>query len=609
MDSLTSFQTLFQNSIFKIPNYQRGYSWDKSNVEDLLEDLDSLDFGKQHYTGTLILLKKEPRPGLGKTLYEYELVDGQQRVTTLVILMKNIIEALKPGIHSSGDRDKEQMILNITNTYLWENIAGGRIYKLELQAQDNNFFKNRIMDRGNLRPQTESDFNIKEADVTISKHLEKNAKSKNYLSSLVNKIFEGLVFTVYNVSNQAEVGVIFETMNDRGKNLTELEKVKNFLLYLVTRVSGSQQALESMSNTITSSWEKLLRNLYSPKENKLSEDQLLRVAVILMFYTDLKKIVEDGRTISINSQLSEQFRLIKTHFKKILLDRREDCPKEIESFVNTIVSISEKYSDILLPENDHAFSILKDEDIRRKLIEVCKRYNRTGSQASLLPLFVSIYSRYYENPDELFRIMEMVETVGFRAFGLSMRRKYAGENDLYDLACRVYRNDMSEEDVINEVKSFDAYYSENITESLTDEHFNYYYWDSLEYFLYEYEMWRCRKLSGGSPSNEWNTLKGKDKNETIEHILPQKYPITKVYWTTRFTEETHKQYSEKLGNLVLTDQNLHLGQEGFDRKKDLYKNSTWQIERDLVHYSDWREKNILEREKQLTEFAEARWKI
>jgi len=99
MTNLDSLQSVFKNRAFVIPDYQRGYAWEREQRQDLLndlEDLEQIEAGKIHYTGTLVLHKglrgavKTP----GQTFEVVDIVDGQQRLTTLVILLHTIAQTL-----------------------------------------------------------------------------------------------------------------------------------------------------------------------------------------------------------------------------------------------------------------------------------------------------------------------------------------------------------------------------------------------------------------------------------------------------------------------------------------------------------------------------------
>lgn len=107
----TNIAELFAGKVFRVPEYQRPYAWDKKNVEEFWNDIkDGLDTGTPHYWGTVTLRNT------GDNLYEdktassftiYEVVDGQQRLTTLYLLLfafyKSGKVAIKQNFLKCGD--------------------------------------------------------------------------------------------------------------------------------------------------------------------------------------------------------------------------------------------------------------------------------------------------------------------------------------------------------------------------------------------------------------------------------------------------------------------------------------------------------------------------
>src|SRR5438876_8982200 len=91
MNNVFSLQKTFEGKVFTIPDYQRGYAWEEQHLLDLWEDIEFLASGKKHYTGNLVLQRRD-----GETVQAedgsrnevFEIVDGQQRLTTLVILLE-----------------------------------------------------------------------------------------------------------------------------------------------------------------------------------------------------------------------------------------------------------------------------------------------------------------------------------------------------------------------------------------------------------------------------------------------------------------------------------------------------------------------------------------
>src|SRR5262245_35410972 len=101
-NTVRSIQEVFREFVLSVPNYQRGYAWEQKQVEDFWEDLDLLTEGKAHYTGTLILHPAQPESGAtevedayGTPFRRADVVDGQQRLTTIVMLLAAIGRSLR----------------------------------------------------------------------------------------------------------------------------------------------------------------------------------------------------------------------------------------------------------------------------------------------------------------------------------------------------------------------------------------------------------------------------------------------------------------------------------------------------------------------------------
>ena len=103
--NLQSLDNIFEKRILRIPDYQRGYSWQENQLEDFWEDLQRLDFDKVHYTGVVTLepVKEKIWKGWqedvwlinGRGFKAFYIVDGQQRITTSIILIQVILESAR----------------------------------------------------------------------------------------------------------------------------------------------------------------------------------------------------------------------------------------------------------------------------------------------------------------------------------------------------------------------------------------------------------------------------------------------------------------------------------------------------------------------------------
>jgi uncharacterized protein with ParB-like and HNH nuclease domain len=103
-------QTLFADRVFRIPHYQRFYSWQRRQREDLFNDLNKLAGGKEdqhHFMATIVCHKTSETKDVGAAQYRvYDIVDGQQRLTTLILLLKCIELALDPASEDRRDLAK-----------------------------------------------------------------------------------------------------------------------------------------------------------------------------------------------------------------------------------------------------------------------------------------------------------------------------------------------------------------------------------------------------------------------------------------------------------------------------------------------------------------------
>jgi uncharacterized protein with ParB-like and HNH nuclease domain len=243
MNSLSSLEDVFHGRLFKIPDYQRGYAWEKKNWDDLKQDLELLTIGRNHFTGTLVLRPVNPgtpkfRDESGSSYNLFDVIDGQQRLTTAIMLLD--------VIHDEFERlDTQKLADGLKKTYLAMTDMNGQTQtKLTLNRDCQDFFLNTVLGFGAVvtGPQIRSHQLLKEGHEYFSAYLldQRNILKdayKSWLNDLYIKITQHLTVLLYEVENDIDAGILFEAVNDRGRPLTELEKVKNYLLLLASRLT------------------------------------------------------------------------------------------------------------------------------------------------------------------------------------------------------------------------------------------------------------------------------------------------------------------------------------------------------------------------------------
>ena len=266
---LLTLPFIFENRLFTIPDYQRGYAWEKKQVEELLKDVDHLmndGVELRHYTGTLVLSRPD---GTGEG--EFHVVDGQQRLTTLVTFMRMLSEHLP-----AADRPVFEAL------YLRRGEVGNDRTVLRLNSDTRLFFERVILGDGNSanEPATlEAHERLLESRKLISKWLAERLDAGVKVSDIRNAIETELGFLVYAPKEDAETGIMFEVINNRGKPLSELEKVKNYLIYCCVKLSAA-----TLRNSIDIDWSGILRDLNTAKKTSPSDESaFLRYCVAVHF--------------------------------------------------------------------------------------------------------------------------------------------------------------------------------------------------------------------------------------------------------------------------------------------------------------------------------------
>jgi uncharacterized protein with ParB-like and HNH nuclease domain len=296
---LFTVSKIFTETLFRIPDYQRGYAWQIEQLKDFWLDLEQLNGDDMHYTGVLTL---EAAPDASWNSWEddrwiiksrrykpYYVVDGQQRLTTVVILLTAIIEACK----------KKQLnftpIDDIRRKYIFdsklETSSRSYIFGYEKDNPSYEFLKKKIF-------LEDSDHHAPEEDTIYTKNLI-SAKSffvdqlKNVthakLEKIYTKITQQFVFNAYEISSEIDVCVTFETMNNRGKPLSSLELLKNRLIFLSTKLDAKDSEAMNLRRAINDAWKTTYHYLGKNDARPLNDDEFLKTHLSYIYLTDLVK--------------------------------------------------------------------------------------------------------------------------------------------------------------------------------------------------------------------------------------------------------------------------------------------------------------------------------
>src|SRR5690554_27256 len=586
-----TLSNILEGKIFQIPDYQRGYAWEEKQWKDFVQDIDALIDDKiiSHYTGTIVIYQpsKKPTENYGtKRLEIVDVVDGQQRLTTCSLYLSIIIKELIKI--SKEDFNAEIPI------YLYS----GSKSKLRLNNDTADFYLD-LISKGvsNIEANSVHQKRIYDAYCFLKKHIEEQLtkrvdKGEDYLRDLFDAIIRKLSFSFYPIEVESEIGMTFELMNSRGKNLSSMELLKNYLMYWVYRNILDNSEKEDFTSKINKTWKEVYVNI--AKCNG-SESQCLRIAwTLFVNYTPKNWNGYSG------FKSDEVIPLRNFNSKS-----KEDVKEFLLKFVDGLALISKHYSAIIKP-NNNSF----DENELNLLTKI----RNAGNIANYLPLMVASRIKKETNEvtkDDYFDLLKSLEIFSYRVFLWEGKRSNAGLSKFYRWADDVFSSKHSLKSVTDWIYGTINWYSpENgFRKSLTEDFFGWYHYRRLlKYTLFEYELFLLKGKN--KPKLNWEDL----TDSTIEHILPQN-PDSNSNWLIKWTDEERKKYLHDISNLVLTKDNSRYSNFEFDRKKGIagsgfsYSNSDIRQERKIAEYDDWTPDTCKKRREELTNWVIKNWGI
>ena len=658
MNELQSLSQIFNKRIFRIPDYQRGYAWQGQQLRDFWEDIVNLQSDRYHYTGLLSLkkLNREESRKLGNNdswlldsgFDAYHIVDGQQRITTFVIMLNEIIEFTCKLPDNNGKSDDEiylgfDNIRDIKSKYISrkrppENLIITHMFGYENDNPSAEYLKYKVLGQeyGGTIKETYYTKNLKYAKEFFGKELQAYYEKKGIegINDLYRKLTLKLMFNIHEIKDDYDVFVAFETMNNRGKRLTNLELLKNRLIYLTTLYPSDildETDKIALRELINKAWSEVYYQLGRNENNLLSDDEFLR-AHWIMYYSYSRKRGDDYikfllRKFSHKSIFKNIIEVDPDEDEPAVLmsDQQDDDddmevdsspkmtdeflqPEEIRDYVNSLNETAEYWYYTFYPE--------KCPDITEEEQVWIDKLNHIGIAYFRPIVAVSLIPRLEYSKDERIAFYKAVERFIFITFRMGRSQSTYKSSDYYRKTREVYMGNMSLSDVAEDLTNTT---NENTGDAVTvfvtkmNRQFiskdGFYSWRGLRYFLYEYEYSLASKYKLDKLSWADLTKVVKDK-VTVEHILPQ--TPTKLYWRNNFRQfrpEEIKTLSASLGNMLPLSQSINskLQNDGFDDKKARGYSNGCHCEVEISKEDSWDAKHIYDRGMKLLSFMETRW--
>lgn len=297
--NIITFEEVFNGRIFRIPDYQRGYSWSKKELEELWNDLYNTHHHRNsfHFTGILTFtdftssdnesIRQEGfrvRHGKmqvnGKEYVGCNIVDGQQRLTTLLILLSELVSAVEDlALKTTLEQRYFKLSENGSNKY---------IFGYHIDVPSHNYLIREIFN--------ESTYEVEETETLYTHNL---SFAKGYFAdrikplsqvevqTWIDKITKYLLFSILNLSESndrpLDVSMVFETLNFRGKQLSSLERLKNRVLYIVSKQLTATGTIDRSRKKVNQAWLEVYKWLGRNPKQAMDDDAFLKAFWLLYF--------------------------------------------------------------------------------------------------------------------------------------------------------------------------------------------------------------------------------------------------------------------------------------------------------------------------------------
>ena len=633
MDSqLLTLSKIFTERLFRIPDYQRGYAWASKQLRDFWNDISQFDESRNHYTGVLTL-EAVPETAVrswhedqwiveAKSYQAFYVVDGQQRLTTAIILLQVILESLEEGKklnYTTASDIQRKFIFDSKD----DGISRSYVFGYEKDNPSYEFLKTRIFcehSSTSFPQKTVYTHNLEHAKNFFSERVA--ALTHDDLEILYKKVTQHLLFNIFTISEDVDVCVAFETMNNRGKPLSYLELLKNRLIYLSLKFDAEDYEKAKLRRSINDCWKAIYHNLGRNKDNPLDDDKFLLNHYVVYFGKDSVDEADDLDEMRYHRLFRTDYarHLLETKFiAKNVTDRADPGEKivltDIYSYVSSLQQSVECWYRLFNPF-DSGFSA----DVQVWL----DKLNRLGMDP-FVPLIMVFFQKVSDKKKRLVllkaieRHMFLLSLVGY----MPGRHLFHPESGLIMWAIRLDAGQTSADKAIKEISDMTfemlkrKHFIDEMTARFRSEGF--YKWDGIRYFLYEYNLELQERSKTKRPKIAWAEFREHLSDfVSVEHIYPQQ--ARHKYWVSRFLRLTQKQKTvlrHSLGNLLPLSKpkNSSLSNKPFPEKIDGQKDHVvgyrygCYAENEVSKTAEWTPNEILERGITLLGFLEHRWNL
>jgi Protein of unknown function DUF262/Protein of unknown function (DUF1524) len=548
---LDGISNVLKTKRFKVPAYQRSYAWEDEHVDELLRDIQEAIQSKEneYFLGSIVVT--------GPTDGKHDVVDGQQRLTTISLLVASIKDIfLEKGDH--------EVVVSVKNDYLasTDRKTKEKEPKLTLNEVDNELFQELIDDAKGVdetKYQRQSHQRLLGAAKKIRNYLDALLSSskdeEETLHAWLDYLESNLKIIVVAAPDDSNAFVIFETLNDRGLELAISDLLKNYLFH------KSGDKIEEAKNR----WLSMIAVLEATSEDPLTVTYLRHFAM-------------------------SRFGLVRERDLFTTIKKRVTNKKSAIQLATDLSNTVKIYSALVNTDHDHWQKY--DSDVRDRVATI-----NLLNMSQIRPLLIAILEKFDSAKiAQSFRLLESVavrfQIVGGVGGGTLEKIYSDSAKAVFDGGIKAAQEIIAAFTTLPADSAFKQAFS---VAQISRQNLARFYLNRLESAL---NGGKIQELVPNPNTGHIN----------LEHVLPQ--TLTDI-WLETWKPDAARGYQKRLGNLALLNskENSKTGNDDFVKKCEAYAKSSIVMTKRIAEYSEWTQESIDARQRQMAELAVKAWPI
>jgi len=545
-----SLNTLLHGRLFRIPQYQRAYSWQRRHRTDLFDDiLKTWEKGNdhKHFMATIVGLRRVKRIILTDDYQVIEIVDGQQRITTLILLFKAIANAL-----DRQDAIEGQIGTELDGILVKSDEAS--LVLLQTNHDSSHYFATYIR-KGTFPPSTTAgilaDRELLQAIEECEQFVTRWRTMGNSLVDLVTLLKNRLTLVFHEIGDEGLVYSVFEVLNSRGLSVSWFDRLKSMLMAMVFDTD-------------------------SGNKSEIIEE-------VHQLWTDIYKVI--GLRIGMST---ESLRIAAT-LRQL---HRPNRPLSEEDAVDTLVEQSTGGPADVIETTKWLKAVTEAVD----KIFANRRINPVTNIAQARLVAASVYLRSDFDDKDKSDILQRWESVSFRIFGMMGKDARTAVGDYVRLAWSISKEQISADVIKERLSSIGQQYPiATAVDNLRNTDCYTGWQEELRYLIFRYEEYLAAEAGQRYDNELWNRIWLSTASSSVEHIRAQSSGVS---------------YMHRLGNLLILPPGLNskLGARApADKIKEYQRTGLLVAQEVVAKLPSWKKKAVVERENRILEWALLEW--